>query len=113
MKECGQLFAIDQEVTPINNTGRYRAEKMFGKTFHVHSYKFRRGVWYIMLKEKKTGPCACGCGDTADEYWDQHGFAPVISDNDLNRLLLEVELVNFEDEPIIIGPKKIWEGLGV
>lgn len=96
----GQLFAIDQEVTPLDPES-IRA----GEIFHVAEYKMREGNWYVQLKE--IPPRIDPDGYRHIEWYNQISVGPVLPDEQLNNLLCEVAVIyTHGDDPLIVCPPK-------
>jgi len=108
-----KLFIVNQEITPIHNSGPYKKRMMFGKVFRVSEYKFENNHWYIGLREFP--PQILGHQMFID-WWPQESFSEVCPLESLNKLLLEIELVNGVASkvqwPVIICPDKVG-GLGL
>lgn len=79
-----QRFEIGQAVTPkVKNwhciNGRRINQLAFGEIYHVKDYEYHFGKWFISLLEID--------GNAYDEF----GFDPVISTNELESALIEIE----------------------
>lgn len=79
-----QLFAIGQAVTPISDPNTWQLKEApvlprFGGVYHVKSYNFAFGIWFIRLEEFRD----------LDNF-DQEGFSPVVSDSILSKELEEI-----------------------
>lgn len=99
-----QLFAIDQEITPIHNSGHYKRKRMFGKIFHVSEYKWTNNHWYIGLKEFP--PELIG-ERVYIEWWPQESFSELLPDRELNSLLCDIAVIytHGKDPLIVCEPK--------
>jgi hypothetical protein len=83
----GQLFQIGQAVTPISDptkwntleTDEVKIRPKFGEVYHVSFYNQYGGYWWIALKELPQ-----------QNLFLQEGFAPVMGDEQLEKMLTEV-----------------------
>lgn len=80
----GKIFEIGQAITPISDPNTWPLKEApalpkFGGVYHVKSYNFQYGTWWIRLKEFRDM-----------DNFDQEGFAPVVSDSVLSKELEEI-----------------------
>lgn len=89
----GQLFEIGQAITPVSDPekwgtmGEVPQRPKFGDIYHVSFYHYHAGMWWIALKELPQ-----------HNVFLQEGFAPVMGDDVLAKLL---ESVAEEEEALV------------